>query len=58
MRISFEEFLKSDIQKQEIEPIIPMDLDNQNPAVHRLIKNSARRVIKQHQKEIEALKHK
>ncbi|STY91488.1 hypothetical protein [Moraxella bovis] len=58
MRISFEEFLKSDIQKQEIEPIIPMDLDSQNPAVHRLIKNSARRVIKQHQKEIEALKHK
>ncbi|STZ56201.1 Uncharacterised protein [Moraxella lacunata] len=58
MRISFEEFLKSDIQKQEIEPIILMDLDSQNPAVHRLIKNSARRVIKQHQKEIEALKYK
>lgn len=57
--ISFEEFLKSDIQKQQIEPIIPMDLDSQNPAVHhRLIKNSARRVIKQHKKEIEALKDK
>ena len=56
--ISFEEFLKSDIQKQQIKPIIPMDLDSQNPAVHRLIKNSARRVIKQHKKEIEALKDK
>lgn len=56
--ISFEEFLKSDIQKQQIEPIIPMDLDSQNPVVHRLIKNSARRVIKQHKKEIEALKDK
>lgn len=56
--ISFEDFLKSDIQKQQIEPIIPMDLDSQNPAVHRLIKNSARRVIKQHKKEIEALKDK
>lgn len=56
--ISFEEFLKSDIQKQQIEPIIPMDLDSQNPEVHRLIKNSARRVIKQHKKEIEALKDK
>lgn len=56
--ISFEEFLKSDIQKQQIEPIIPMDLDSQNPAVRRLIKNSARRVIKQHKKEIEALKDK
>lgn len=57
--LSFDELLKSDLPlSNNIEQIVPMNLDNQNPAVHRLIKNSARRVIKQHQKEIEALKDK
>lgn len=57
--ISFKEFLSSDLPlSKPIEQIVPMNLDSQNPAVHRLIKNSARRVIRQHQKEIEALKYK
>lgn len=57
--ISFKEFLKSELPLSNSgEKIVSMNLDNDNPAVHRLIKNSARRVIKQHQKEIEALKYK
>lgn len=57
--ISFKEFLKSELPlSNSSEKIVSMNLDNNNPAVHRLIKNSARRVIKQHQKEIEALKDK
>lgn len=57
--ISFREFLKSELPLSNSgEKIVSMNLDNDNPAVHRLIKNSARRVIRQHQKEIEALKDK
>lgn len=59
LTMSFDELLKSDLPlSNNTEQIVPMDLDNNNPAVHRLIKHSARRVIKQHQKEIQALKDK
>lgn len=58
--ISFKAFLASQtlIDKTHYEPVVAMDLDTNNPASHRLIKNSAKRVIMQHQKEIEALKDK
>lgn len=61
LSMSFKAFLTAEHLEQDIkntEAFVPMNLDSQNPAVHRLIKHSARRVIKQHQKEIQALKDK
>lgn len=59
-KLSFKDFLNSqtDTAKQNYQPVVAMDLDSQNPATHRLIKHSAKRVIHQHKKEIEALKGK
>lgn len=59
--VTFKDFLASQMlntQSTTLEKIVAMDLDSQNPASHRLIKNSAKRVILQHQKEIKALKDK
>lgn len=57
---SFKDFLNTQIDniKSNYQPVVAMDLDSQNPATHRLIKHSAKRVIHQHKKELEALKDK
>lgn len=57
---SFKAFLASQtlVERQNYELIVAMDLASDNPASHRLVKHSAKRVILQHQKEIEALKDK
>lgn len=57
--LSFKEFLAKNEPILENSfaknTIVAMDLDSKNPATHRLVQHSAKRVILQHQQEIQAL---
>lgn len=56
---TFREFLETyDGEKRAFppEPVVPMNLDPKNPGTQRLILNTAKRILRDHRTEIEALK--
>lgn len=57
-RLSFRDFLQKPFTPATHMPLVSMDLDPDNPAVKRLIRQTAKQVIEQHYDEILALKDK